>query len=282
MSRDESSGGQAAGGGLDLDLEAYLGRTGCRGPLANTEDALARLHMAQATSIPFENLDVHIHPGVPVRLDLPSIARKLVGSPRGGYCYEQNTLLREVLTALGFRVTCLSARTLLGVSPPLRLPKTHMALLVEAGGRRWIADLGFGAFGLLLPIPFEPDVEHRQGQDTFRIRRDEDQGYRLQARIQGEWQDLYYFTLEPFYPVDFEVMNYFNSTSPDSRFTRRKVVALVTPEARYSLVELDLKVRRGDEVTVTRLDGEASYRALLRDRFGIVLPENASLTFAAP
>jgi len=280
VSRDESSGEHASEEGFDL--EAYLGRTGCRGPLSVSEDALMRLHMAQATTIPFENLDIHIHRGSPIRLDLSSIVRKLVRSPRGGYCYEQNGLFRAALMALGFQVTCLGARTLMGVSPPLRVPKTHMALLVELNGRRWLADLGFGAFGLLLPIPLEPDVEHRQHEDTFRIRADQDHGYRLQAKAHGEWQDLYFFTLEPYYPVDFAVMNYFNSTSPESRFTHRKVVALVTPEARYSLVELDFKVRRGDELSVTRLVDEAAYLAVLRERFGIILPKQTSFTWSTP
>src|SRR6185503_1125753 len=147
--------------------------------------------------------------------------------------------------------------------------------------RRWIADLGFGAFGLYAPVLFDRSTESRQFQDTYRVQAGEGPGYRLQAKMQGEWQDLYTFTLEVYHPADYQVMHYFNSTSKDSRFTRRKVVTLPSPEARSSLVELDLKVRRGDDVSVTRFADNAAYLEVLAERFGIVLPAGTSFTFAA-
>lgn len=39
---------------------------------------------------------------------------KLVRGRRGGYCYEHNTLFTLALEALGFRVTGLAARVVLG------------------------------------------------------------------------------------------------------------------------------------------------------------------------
>ena len=70
-----------------LDLDAYLARIGLRG-----RPDMAELHRAHVTSIPFENLDPHR--GMPVSLAPEDLERKLVHERRGGYCFEQNLLLK--------------------------------------------------------------------------------------------------------------------------------------------------------------------------------------------
>ena len=66
-----------------FDLAAYLARTGYAGDLAPTRATLEGLHLAHATRVPFENLDVLL--GRPIRLDLDSLQAKLVRDRRGGY-----------------------------------------------------------------------------------------------------------------------------------------------------------------------------------------------------
>src|SRR5258706_15142470 len=91
-----------------LDLDAYLSRIGHRGVHEPTLATLQALHLAHATHIPFENLDILL--GRPIRIDLASLQAKLVFGGRGGYCFEQNTLFAAVLQELGFDVTLLAAR----------------------------------------------------------------------------------------------------------------------------------------------------------------------------
>ncbi len=92
----------------ELSLPSYLARIG----LASTGTAslpLLRDVIARHTAtIPFENLDILL--GRPIRLDIGSIQAKLVETKRGGYCFEQNTLLRAALEQMGFSVTSLMAR----------------------------------------------------------------------------------------------------------------------------------------------------------------------------
>jgi N-hydroxyarylamine O-acetyltransferase len=61
---------------VPADLDAYLERIGYAGGLEPGARALADLHLAHATHIPFENLDVLL--GRPIRLDPPSLQAKLV------------------------------------------------------------------------------------------------------------------------------------------------------------------------------------------------------------
>jgi len=150
--------------GPALDLDAYLRRGGYSGARDPTAAVLEALHRAHAAAIPFENLDILL--GRPIRLDLESLQEKLVRSRRGGYCFEQNLLFASVLEALGFRVTRLAARVRYRTS--LILPRTHMTLLVDVEGAGRLADVGFGAEGLLAPVPFG-GAEARQGAWTYRI-----------------------------------------------------------------------------------------------------------------
>ena len=91
-----------------FDLDAYFGRIGYAGPRAADMATLQAIQALHPAAIAFENLDPLL--GRPVRLDLASIQQKLIGTRRGGYCFEQNTLLAAALEALGFKVTRLAAR----------------------------------------------------------------------------------------------------------------------------------------------------------------------------
>ena len=98
-----------------FDLDCYLSRIGLDG-----RPTLAEVHRAHATTIPFENLDPRI--GRPVSLALPDIEHKLLTERRGGYCFEQNLLLKMALEALGAEVDMFLARMRLGAKPGVVAP----------------------------------------------------------------------------------------------------------------------------------------------------------------
>src|ERR1044072_7677391 len=101
---------------------------------------------AHVQAIPFENVDVVLRQHQGISLDV--VSAKLVGRRRGGYCYEQSGLFAAVLELIGYTAHPLSARG----RPRARGPYTHMTLVVDVDGRRFLADFGFGA-GILAPMP---------------------------------------------------------------------------------------------------------------------------------
>lgn len=92
-------------------------------------EVLRSLHRAHALGIPFENLDPVL--GSVPSLDPADLEAKLVHGGRGGYCYEQNTLLAAVLRQLGFTVTLLTARVTLGAAPGDIRPRSRILLRVD-------------------------------------------------------------------------------------------------------------------------------------------------------
>jgi len=250
-----------------VDLGAYLRRIGYGGAREPTLPALQALHLAHATHIPFENLDILL--GRPIRLDLESLQAKLVAGGRGGYCFEQNTLFAAVLRALGFEVTLLAARVRFGANR--LLPRTHMTLSVRIDNTAWLADVGFGAEGLLLPIRFGDGAEFRQFAWTYRLAEEGGQ-WVLQSQRDEAWVDLYAFTLEPQLAVDFEVANHYVSTHPQSRFVQSLTAQRVGPEARHTLVNRDYSVDRGTETSRHTLRDDEELLELLAGTFGLSFP----------
>ncbi len=250
-----------------LDLDAYRERIGYAGDWQPTVETLVELHLAHATSIPFENLDILL--GRPIRIDLESIQKKLVAGRRGGYCFEQNTLFAEVLRSLGFPVTVLAARVRYRVQRIL--PRTHILLLVEAEGSRWIADVGFGTVGLLQPIPLRAGDAFPQFGWRYRLA-EESGTWTLQAKQGNVWESLYSFTMEPQHPADLEVANWYVSTCPDSRFVQTLTAQRSTEDVRYLLRNFVCSEDRANEQIMRELTNPDELLAVLADKFDLHFP----------
>src|SRR5262249_40516425 len=141
-----------------VNLDSYFDRIGYSGRREASLATLRALHALHPIAIPFENLDVIR--GIAVRLDLPSIEKKLVTDRRGGYCFEHNALFAAALEALGFRVTTLAARVRWQIPAQTPMPLTHMVLRVDLDGLPCLPDLRFRGLPptppLRLPLPDPP------------------------------------------------------------------------------------------------------------------------------
>jgi N-hydroxyarylamine O-acetyltransferase len=253
-----------------LDLDSYFGRIGYSGHRRPTLETLRELQRLHPLAIPFENLDTLS--GKPVRLDLESLERKLVRSRRGGYCFEQNLLFKQVLRALGFEVAALAARVVWERPADEPRPRTHMVLLVEDGGRRYVCDVGFGGLTATAPIELTPDVEQPTPHETFRVVRGPAE-YAVEARVRGEWKRLYRFDLQEQQDIDIDVLNHYVMSHADSPFHSRLIAARVAEDRRYALGNGDFRVHPLHGTSEQRRVGDlAELRALLTETFGIAVP----------
>jgi N-hydroxyarylamine O-acetyltransferase len=261
-----------------LDLDAYLVRIGYAGPRTPTLETLRALHERHARAIPFENLDPLL--GRPVKLSLECLQEKMVGRARGGYCFEQNTLFRAALEALGFQVQALLARMRWNRPEDLATARTHMVLRLELPEGPFIADVGFAGHGLAEPLKLDTTRSQRQARGHYRLL-DRVAGLELQVEIRGEWRPIHRLDLQPQAPIDFEAANWFTATHPDSQFRRTLIMGIVGSEERHVLTNRSLKTRRMDgSSTVCLLDGAAELAEVLDKVFRVGPPAPIEEVFA--
>src|SRR6476469_2258009 len=195
----------------EIDLDAYFQRIGYSGDCSPRLTTLQAIHQRHSQTIAFENLNSLLKQ--PVLLDLASVQQKLINEGRGGYCFEQNSLLRAVLLALGFQVKNLAARVLLNLPSGTIAPRSHMVLWVNIDGEPYIADAGFGGLTLTAPLALTPDIEQPTSHEPFRLIA-ADRSYIMQAYIKQEWKSLYRFDLQEQELHDYEVSNWYVSNHP--------------------------------------------------------------------
>lgn len=269
----------------DPQMSAYLARIGLSAPPACDPAGLTSVQAAHRRSIPFENLDVRLGHGV--ACNAANVFAKLVSRQRGGYCFEHNRLLADMLAALGFANRLLLARVLLG-NPPEPTPRTHCLVLVDFGGARWIADAGFGG-SYAPPLPLEDGALAMSGDGArhrlTRIGADGDlpgswllerMGPRLatDGRVQSDdrWEAQYAFDTAQVADADLALGNHWAATHSTSRFTNATVASLCLADGFASLVDRQLTVwRKGRDTQRLTIMARAQYRAVLAERFAIVL-----------
>ncbi|MFD0898935.1 arylamine N-acetyltransferase family protein [Actinomadura sediminis] len=254
-----------------VDLPAYLKRIGLDAGLPPTEATLRALHRAHVTSIPFENLEIML--GRPVDVGLEAVQAKLIDRPRGGYCFEHSGLFAAVLERLGFQVTGLLGRVMMGAEK-LR-PTTHGILHVRLPDRPadepgWLCDVGFGG-GPLEPLRFDDGAEVEQDGWGFRLRRDGRDGWELYQRDPGGWTRRHVFAMTEAYRIDFEALNFYVYAHPRSPFTTRPFVQRFLPESHHVLDGTTVTVTRPDGSVETREHAPAALPDVLASDFAITL-----------
>lgn len=246
--------------GDQLDLGAYLARIGYEGPVGEDGElrpdlaTLYAVHRAHTGAITFENLDVLL--GRPVELDIKALEEKLVHGGRGGYCYEQNSLLAAALERIGFEVSGRGARN--RTRGDSLLAVTHAVLIVTVAGEPWLCDAGFGHQGPREPVPLAlPGAEVVQGDWTYAVREEGDGILVLRMLREGTWRDLYAFSPQRYYPVDYVVLNHYSSSHPRSSFVGQVVVQHPGGRVRRALV--------GQEITRLSPEGEIERQSVAGD-----------------
>lgn len=210
-------------------LDGYLQRIGFAGVPKVDLKTLSQIQQLHTSAIPFENLNPVL--GLPVDITDEAIYKKLVEGGRGGYCFENNLLLKRILEKIGFKVRGVLGRA--GVKEN-SVGRTHIILLVTLNDKEYLVDVGYGGFVPTAPLQFQAGLIQQTPNEDFRLALHEKE-YRLEVNLGGEWKRLYDFGLQQQIFKDYEVANWYTSTSPASIFTQKLVIARSEPEVRFTL-----------------------------------------------
>jgi N-hydroxyarylamine O-acetyltransferase len=249
------------------DIDAYCTRIGYSGPREATLAVVQTLVARHSAAIPFENLDVLLKR--PIRLDLPSLYAKLVGKRRGGYCFEHNLLLLDVLRRIGFSAVGVAARVQWGRPAGTIGARTHMLLRVDLAERPYLADVGFGGPTPTAPLALQAGNEQATPHGSFRLVAAGGE-FDLEARLGEAWASLYRFSPQEQMAVDYEVANWFTSTHPNSLFVSHLIAARSDAAARYTLFNNKFTVRNRNGTTERRtLNDVSEFGEVVARDFGI-------------
>ncbi len=260
------------------NLDGYFARIGYRGPRTPTLATLQAIVQHHTQAIPFENLNPFLR--LPVKLDLETLQQKLVYNRRGGFCFEQNGLLRQVLLALGFQSKPLGARVVWNRPPGDLPPRSHMVQLVMIEGQPYMADVGFGGMTPTAPLRLEPDRVQETPHEPFRFVKEGDD-FVLEALIKETWRALYRFDLVAQQPADYEVSNFWVCHHPDSHFISGLSAARVEPGRRYALRDNGLTIHHTDGISEERvLTSVDALLEVLDSTFAITVPPEVDVAAA--
>lgn len=262
-------------------LSRYFDRLGYQGERLPTLALLRTLHELHPQTFPFENLAPYND--LPVPLDLDALENKLLIQRRGGYCFEHNTLFREVLEQLGYEVVPLIARVRWQVPAHVETGLTHMLLGVRIEGRLWLVDVSFGSTTQTAPLALEVDVPQETPHGYFRVMENTPGYYSVEFQMPRGWWTVYQFNLEPAQRADYELGNWYTSTNPNSVFKKELIISRTLPGERELLHNATLTRRSSAEHKVYRqhFTEAGEWAECLQDRFGLVLTaDEAEQTFA--
>lgn len=256
-----------------MNSKEYLCRIGIEEELSPTVASLARIQKAHLQAVPYENLDILLKR--PIRLDAESLYQKIVKQKRGGYCFEVNELLGHLLRDLGYEVTDLFSRFLRGeTGVPMR---RHHVLMVRCADDDvpYIADVGVGTGSPNLPMRMTVGEEMQDGVVAYRFTKHDFYGWVLEDCKKGEWNPVYSFTEEPNAPIDFAAVSFWCEHAEESIFNKGAMVSLRTETGRRTIDEDEARIFDGDNVHVFPLKDWGEKEKILREWFGIALPEGA-------
>jgi len=253
-----------------IDLDAYQRRIGLDlgSRAAPTLALLARLIEHHARAIPFENIEVMA--GRVPALDTGALQAKMLLQKRGGYCFEQNNLLRSCLLQLGYEVQRLEARVRAGVPAEVVTGRTHMALRVTIDAVPYLADVGFGGMAPVAPLEFDSRGEQHAADGLYRLV-DVEGDLLMQTKGHEGWADCY--RIMPVAPqhIDYEIGNWYVATHAKSMLRQNLLVARAVPGGRLMLFNRQLTLRRpATAVPIERtLATRAEVEAVLADDFDL-------------
>ncbi|MEN8447401.1 MAG: arylamine N-acetyltransferase, partial [Cyanobacteria bacterium J06555_13] len=231
---------------------------------------LNKIRARFSMTYPYENLSILA--GQAVSIKPTDLAAKMIGTQRGGYCFELNGLFKWALEQLGFEVKSYLGRVWL--RDPQRIPpRNHGTNVVTFEGEPYLTDVGFGARAprrIISLRDLDREIYDGDAEDEpIRIIRCAEFGFMVQRRIDNKWCNQFSFEESPAHQSDIEVANFFQSVSPNSHFRENLFAGLFTTDGRVGLFNNRLTHRRGSQVEIEIIRDQERLQKILSKEFNL-------------
>lgn len=251
-------------------VQAYLQALGLYGrelDFAFLKDVVGR-HVA---TFAFSSVGCQL--GEDLALDFGSLYQRIFIQRRGGYCFEQNGFLYEVLEELGFSPKLYLARVIYNqdIHPGL----THRITMVEYEGQQYVLDVGFGSLGPGIPVPMS-EIESNDREKVFRIAESRLGEYHMQVMKDGDFFSLYRFEFSRYGQADCELGHFYSHRHPDAAFVNHLVASLIQDTETRSLRDLEYWVISKSNTRNLKINDSEQLWKVLVGELGIQVTEDES------
>lgn len=252
------------------DAGAYLARLRLQPPVRADKEYLDQLIYAHQRYIVFENLDSYVY-RKPVSLAIRDLYEKIIVGGRGGFCFELNALLTQLLRDLGYRAYGCMARILRNKDfiPPV----LHRGILIELGERLYFCDVGYGG-------PMPPGAVAVESGAVLDVRGE----YYWMERADAVWwtvsrrtsagreEKVIQFYTVPQREVNFIPLCGYCANSPDSVFTQKLFLNRRTSGGSVNILgNVFTRVEHGMETRV-EIGSRREMAHIIRNEFELELP----------
>lgn len=204
-----------------------------------------------------------------ILLDSESVYQKIVKQARGGYCFEHNKLVFDVLTDLDFDVRILMARVV--YNKDVDVPRTHRITLLTIDNEQYIVDAGFGHFCPRYPIKLDIGLEQDQGDACYRIEKNDQGEYCFQMVKEGEFFTLYTFDLSRYTEADCLTGHFYSHKYPQAGFVNNLVVCRKNYDDIRSLRNGEFHHIQNGETEITKVTDVGDLQEKLNQEFELDL-----------
>lgn len=226
-----------------------------------------------ARTIPFENLCIMKNNNSPITKE--NLIEKILVGEEGGLCYEINPTVYLFLQEDGFNVSLVSGVVYNQTTKDWSATgRTHVAIILEHAGKRFLLDSGFGSNLPLVPVPLDgKEVSSSNGE--FRIKQTvhEFGDFLLEMKRKDkdeDWVVGYIFdsgsTVEQL--SDLGMMQKTIIESEHSSFNKGPLITKITEKGNMTLTATSFTVWNEGKMTKEEID-EERFIELSEQHFGV-------------
>jgi len=241
-------------------LETYLDKLAIKRSKELSLDLVEKIQTAHIGKFTFNNIDVLLNKAISTKSD--DIFNKMVIENRGGYCFEHNGLMYDVLKALGFNVRIILARVIM--NEEVDSERGHRVTLLTLNEKEYIVDVGFTAESQPHPIEIGENTITKE----YRVMK-EDGTYKFQMYKDDKAFTFYTYTLEHYTQADCKVSNFYSYAHDEAVFKNVFALSRITPLVTYSLRNNEYHKICKEKTTIIELSSLEEFSTVLKKDFNL-------------
>lgn len=234
---------------------------------------LEEVLMKAARTFPFENLCIIKGKVNPITKD--NLIEKLLNRNEGGLCYELNPILYLFLQENGFSVSLVRGVVYNQAAKEWsKTGRTHVAILLEHKGKRYLVDTGFGGNIPLVPVPLTGETV-RSSNGEFRVTKTENTFGDCLFEMKRKYKDDdftigFVFDSEDVVKevTDLEEMQRIIVNSEASAFNKEPLVTMLNEQGSKTLTNKSITVWQEGSMTKEEI-AESQFQELVKSHFGL-------------